>query len=62
MNFEALILILIGVAICIFPKHVREYKMSEWGESLPSFFIKFQRVYGVIFIIIGILGIVLDIE
>lgn len=62
MNYNAIIVILIGIAVCLFPKYIREYKAYEWGEEKSSTFIRSQRITGVVFIILGIILLFFGIE
>jgi len=62
MNYKAILLLILGVAIIIFPKYVRYWRADEIGEKPTRNFIKIQRVTGFLFVIISIVLLVLDIK
>ena len=62
MNYKAILLLILGVAIIIFPQYIRYWTIDEVGEKPTRFFIITQRITGVLFVIISIVLLVLGIS
>ena len=59
---KAIILLILGVAIILFPQYVRYWRIDEIGEKPTRYFIITQRITGVLFVIISIVLLVLGIK
>jgi hypothetical protein len=60
MNFDAIMALLTGIAIIIFPKHIRKYKLFELGITPSRNFIIIQRVGGFVLVISSLAVLLLD--
>ncbi len=61
MNYKALLLLILGVLIIIFPQVIRYYRAYEYGEKPTKGFIIIQRITGVLFVILSIIMLILGI-
>ncbi len=62
MNYKAILLLILGLLITVFPQYIRHYRADELGEKATRDFIIIQRITGILFVVISIILVILGIK
>jgi hypothetical protein len=62
MNYKAMLLLILGLAIIMFPGFIRYYRADELGKKATRDFIFIQRMTGILFVLISIILLALGIN